>query len=118
MFGLKIHTRLDLLKPNLEEEILDKQDQMVIRSPDREKQFVEGQNVLVRNCRTKRKWTIGCIGKQIGDKHYLEKVDDATWKRHVDQLLPSEKLEENLSDSSPPPNSNLRRSNRISRNEK
>ena len=119
MFGRKLRTRLDLLKPNLEEEVLEKQDQIVRRSPNRERQFVEGQNVLVRTYRTKRKWTRGCIAKQIGDKHYLVKVDDATWKRHVDQLLPSEKLEQKLSDSSPPPlESNLRRSNRISRNEK
>ena len=36
MFGRKIRTRLDLLKPNLEEEVLEKQDQMVRRSPDKD----------------------------------------------------------------------------------
>ena len=71
----------------------------------------------MRNYRTKRKWTRGCIAKQIGDKHYLVKVD-ATWKIHVDQLLPSEKLEQKLSDSSPPPLESNLRFNTISRNEK
>ena len=87
--GRRIRTRLDLVKPNLERRVCEKQanqkqqhDQHV-----RLREFTIGQQVMVRNMGPGPSWVPGEIKQQLSPLTFLVSVADGqTWKRHVDHL--------------------------------
>ena len=87
--GRCIRTQLDLVKPNLERRVWDKQadqkqqhDQLV-----RLREFTIRQQVMVRNMRPGPSWVQGEIKQQLGPLTFLVSVDyGQTWKCHVDHL--------------------------------
>lgn len=90
MYGRNIRTRLDLLKPKASETVLRKQFQMTNSKHvgSNVRQFVPGQNVIVRDYRqNNRKWMPGQISSQTGPLSYKVNIgNDSMWRRHVDQM--------------------------------
>mgnify|MGYP000297765717 CR=1 FL=1 len=56
MLGHPLRTRLDLLKPNLDDMVHGQQDRMIRNSGKIYRNFIEGQKVLVRDYRARDKW--------------------------------------------------------------
>ena len=83
MMGRTVRTRLDLLKPSLQEDVRRKQSEQVSRFGGQERSMEEGDRVLARNYRGGKRWQEGEVLERHGDKHYVIKV-----RRHVDQLAP------------------------------
>ena len=68
LLGRKPRTRLDLIKPNLQSKIENKQqDQKESHDKkSRNRHFVEGESVLVRNHREGEEWLPGCVEERSG----------------------------------------------------
>lgn len=80
MFGRQIRNRLDLMMPNQNTKIDQKQ-------PELHKQFESNDRVAVRDYLSNEKWKFGIVDKRMGRLHYDVKLDDGRqWKRHVDQM--------------------------------
>ena len=84
-----IRTRFDLLKPNLEKQVCQKQAEQV-EQHDRhakERHLFVGQNVMVKNLRPGPAWIPGIIIQQSGPVSFLVEVQDGLkWKRHIDHI--------------------------------
>ena len=85
----QIRTRLDLLRPDRESHVLNKQsqqkDQHDQRARDRE--FFVGQSVMARNLRPGADWVPAVVVERLGPLTYLvETSDRLLWKRHIDLL--------------------------------
>ena len=86
LLGRNVKTRLDLIKPDVTREVNKK----LLQSNNRTcKSFDQNQNVWVRNYRRGPKWVRGTVIEQTGPVLYKVKVNDPTWKRHVEQLRDS-----------------------------
>lgn len=87
--GRSLRTRLDLLKPRLQDTVLEKQSLQKSQHDQhaRERQMEVGNTVMVRNLRPGEAWVSGVIVKRLGPVTYLVDVGEGrTWKRHMDQL--------------------------------
>jgi hypothetical protein len=89
--GRSLRTKLDLLKPNLDDQVQRKQLQaMMYYNSGRFREFEEGQTVVVRDYRGGGKWTPATVKKRIGQLTYEVMTDNTTtpmtWRRHVDQI--------------------------------
>ena len=87
--GRSIRTRLDLLKPDLQEHVEAKQAQQKEQHDTHARCQVFGvnQNVMVKNRHAGPSWIPGKIMQQVGPVTYLVDVNaDNLWKCHVDQL--------------------------------
>ena len=85
----KLCTRFDLLKPNCEERVLEKQAQQKQQHDRRAKsrEWHVGQSVMARNLRPGPNWIPGVIIERAGPLSYvIETEDKQIWRRHVDQL--------------------------------
>ena len=93
--GRKLRTRLDLLRPDLNQTVTNNQAGQK-RQHDQNihpRSFAVDDAVLIKNPKQKIPWLPGVIVKQLGPLTYLIKLDDGRlWKRHVDhlKLLPSQ----------------------------
>ena len=90
-----LRTRLDLLKPKLTDKVSQRQETQK-RFHDgagtKEREFTEGQNVLVENLRgTTPKWISGKIVEKMGPVSYKVEIDGVMHRRHIDQLLPAKR---------------------------
>ena len=87
-----LRTRLDLLRPEPENTVFQKQAKQK-KDHDchtRQREFFIGQRVLTRNMRDGPRWLLGTIVERRGPLTYLVQVaSGAIWKRHVDHLLES-----------------------------
>lgn len=88
MFGRSIRTRLDLIKPSLQDHVKDQQEKshknnFPLRS------FKEGDPVLARDYRSpSQKWKSATIISRSGPVSYTIKTPENTiWKRHSNQLV-------------------------------
>ena len=84
-----LRTQLSLVHPNTEQHVLKKQANQVVQHDQhaKERQFIVGQQVMVRNLRPGHKWISGVITKQLGPVTFLVKTASGmVWKRHVDHL--------------------------------
>ena len=87
-----LRTRFDLLRPELEETVCQKQ---VKQKKDhdlhtRRCEFFVGQRVLVRNLRDGPCWLQGTVIEWKGPLSYLVQLaSGSVWKRHVDHMLES-----------------------------
>lgn len=89
MFGRSLRTRLDLMKPNRREEVLNKQAKML--HVGRERQVSTGQQVMVRDYRRGGKWARGVVQAQTGPRTYEVQVGpNMVWRRHIDQMHSTE----------------------------
>ena len=87
----KIHTRFDLLKPDLESLVNAKQsDQKKYHdSHSQLRQFSSSQLVMAKDFRAQNKWIPGVIVDSSGPVSYnIELQDGKVIKRHVDHLRP------------------------------
>ena len=87
--GRTLPSRLDLLKPNLEQHVKNKQFDVANRRSSVLRTFEPGQTVIVRDYRpsTKLNWVPGTISEKTGPVSYRVQVGhDATWRRHLDQI--------------------------------
>lgn len=88
--GRPLRSRLDLLKPNLQQHVQRKQSSSVLHSQRRPlRTFRVGQHVSARDYRNNgQKWQSGTIASQTGPLTYTVNIgQDLVWRRHVDQLL-------------------------------
>ena len=83
-----LRTRLDVMKPNLNESIRKRlHTQMQShKNSSRLRSFEVDDKVYVRDFRGKEKWAPGIIKKVLGSLVYEVSVGDMTRKRHIDQL--------------------------------
>ncbi|CAC5368187.1 unnamed protein product [Mytilus coruscus] len=79
--GRRLRTRLDTLKPNINERM---QRQRSKTKPCRD--IANGEPVLVRDYRDNNKWKQGVIVHKLGPVTYQVQVGDLVWKRHIDQI--------------------------------
>ena len=86
LLGRNVKTRLDLIKPNVTREVNKK---LLQSNNSTLRAFDHNQNVWVRNYRRGPKWVRGIVIERTGPVLYRVKVDDQTWKRHVEQLRDS-----------------------------
>jgi hypothetical protein len=86
--GRNIKSRLDLVKPNLNKSVTNKQaDQQKPRSYNKNRELNVGQAVWVRQYHNS-KWTIGTIINKLGPRNYeVEVAPGVVWKRHIEQLV-------------------------------
>ena len=87
--GRSLRTRLDLLRPDIEQKVHEKQAHQKTHHDQHAKprQFTVGQPVMVRNLRPGPTWIPGTIAQQLGPVSYLVNVQHGvSWRRHVDHL--------------------------------
>ena len=133
MFGRRLKTRLDLLRPDLRKVVRDQQSRQKsahdLRSRPRE--FAPGSDVFVQNFSSGPTWLAGIILQRRGPVSYLVKLQDGRiFRRHVDhvrvrtssgnkalpdQELPWPDMPTNSSDSSVPTESGNQPTHRSSR---
>ena len=89
LMNRQLRTRLDLLRPNIGVQVANKQaDQKVSHDQhSRDREFMIGQRVMVRNLRPGPTWIPGTIVGRNGPLSYVVQVKgEQTWKRHVEHL--------------------------------
>ena len=89
MIGRSLHTRLDLIRPHIGRQVRDQQDCQ--KTPhdlhSRERGFVLGQQVWVRNMRECPGWIPGVIPGIQGPVSYQVRVaSGALWRQHLDHI--------------------------------
>ena len=79
MFGRKLQTRLDLLKPDLEVAVRKKQTKQKAAHDYHatDHSFEEGASVYVHNQASSPKWIIGTIVKKTGPGSYLVQLENS-----------------------------------------
>ncbi|KAL1448081.1 hypothetical protein MTO96_044159, partial [Rhipicephalus appendiculatus] len=91
MFGRRLRSKQDILKPEVEELVCHQQFIQSSQCSSTARQFAVGDCVLVRNYRGPPRWLPGTVVRQEGPVLYAVKVDTprglAVWHRHQDQLL-------------------------------
>ena len=87
--GRMVRTRLDLMKPNVAEQVLQQQARQkdAHDSHARYRDLHIGKKVMVRNNRPGPTWIPGEIVQKLGPVTYLVDVyGDRPWKCHIDQV--------------------------------
>ena len=85
----EIHARFDLLRPNRESHVRDKQEQQKVDHDRhaRVHQFAVNDPVMVKNFRTGPDWLPATIVACLGPLSYLvQTTDNQVWRRHVDHV--------------------------------
>lgn len=87
--GRDLRNRLDLIKPDVKQRVTNQQTKMSVSSGNKFRELELGQRVLARDYRptAHEKWIHGTIVSRDGPLLYKVDVGNATWKRHIDQLL-------------------------------
>ena len=89
MMGRALRTRLDLLRPNVESQVLKQQasQKQYHDNHSRVRVFTVGDKVLAKNFRAGPKWVQGTIVDCLSSVTYRVKVfHNMLWRRHVDHL--------------------------------
>ena len=84
-----LRTRLDLLRPNQESHVTQKQSQQKATHDKKAKfrEFHVGQTVMARNLRVGDDWVPATVIERTDPVSYLvETTEHQLWKRHIDQL--------------------------------
>ncbi|XP_015778003.1 PREDICTED: uncharacterized protein K02A2.6-like [Acropora digitifera] len=90
-----LRTRLDLVKPNLNRKMVNRQHQQrIIRAANEKgrhrRQLEVGDSVMLRDYRRDLKWRAGLIVNKTGPLMYeVEVAPEIIWRRHIDQLKPT-----------------------------
>ena len=90
LLGRPLRTRLNLLNPNCDTNVANKQASAMQRKASPFREFKEGESVLVRGYRGE-KWLEGKVVSRNGPLSYSVQVPGEVkpWSRHVDQILHS-----------------------------
>ena len=87
--GRKVRTRLDLILPNCQSQVLQRQAQQK-KDHDRSshvRELYTGQRVMARNYRDQNRWLPGTVVQKLGPLTYSVQLDTGSlWRRHIDQL--------------------------------
>ena len=84
-----LRNKLTLLKPDVEQRILCKQEDAIKNSSRRKlRTFAIHEKVFARTYRTSLKWIPGIISKKTGPVSYEIAIEGGTIRRHVDQIIP------------------------------
>ena len=97
-----LHTRFDLLRPNCERHVMEKQGLQKDHKDQhcRDRSWYVGERVMVRNLRPGSDWIPGVVVEILGPVTYLVDVGrDQIWKRHTDQLKSIEEKPPSLTDN-------------------
>ena len=89
LFLRELHTRFNLLQPDYECRVCQKQAEQVSHHDQHSKHrdFVPGQSVMVRNLRPGPKWISGIIIRQLGPLSFLIKLETGVHqKQHMDHI--------------------------------
>ena len=89
LMGRQIRCRLDLLKPDLEAKVRDRQEKMKENHDQsaRERSFSDGDMVYAHNYAPGNKWMRGHIMEHTGPVSCVVQLEDGRrWRRHYDQL--------------------------------
>ena len=104
----QVRTRLDLLRPDLERRVCERQAEQKWQHHQHAKQrelFI-GQKVMAKNLRSRGpRWVPGVVVERLGPLTYLVLVDGGLfWRRHVDLLRKlSTESENNIDPPQSPP---------------
>ena len=94
LMGRPLRTRLDLVKPNRNKKMVNKQhEQSMLAARDKgtpARQIGVGDSVMARDYRGSFKWHQGRVIRKTGPLMYeVQVMPDQIWRRHIDQLLPT-----------------------------
>ncbi|KAJ8333706.1 hypothetical protein SKAU_G00410250 [Synaphobranchus kaupii] len=89
MFGRRVRTRWDLLRPDVHAKVLHKQEKMLEGSNSSRslRDLPSNAAVWVKDFSGKAKWLPGQVLAKTGPMSYQVEVDGKLWRRHVDHLL-------------------------------
>ena len=86
-----LRTLFDLLKPDLEKQVVEKQADQIVQHDQHVKHwsFSTGQKVTAKNFRPGIAWVVGKIEKQLGPLSYLVRIQsNLVWKQVWDLNTP------------------------------
>ena len=89
LMNRQLHTRLDLLRPDIDAQVASKQtDQKISHDQHcQNRELMIGQRVMVHNLRPGHTWIPGKIIERSGPLSYVVQMKgEQLWKRHIDQL--------------------------------
>ena len=89
LMNRQLRTRLDLLRPNMEGQVVNKEANQKVTHDQhsRDREFMIGQRVMARNLRPGPKWIPGTIVGRNGPLSYVVQVEGGqVWKRHIEHL--------------------------------
>ena len=84
-----LRTRFNLLQPDCEKSVLDKQSlqKSAHDHRSRAREWTVGERVMARNLRPGPDWIPGTIAEVLGPVTYIIETDEGQrWKRHADQI--------------------------------
>lgn len=91
MMGRELRTKMQLMRPNVELHVKQKQQEMCAQRNTHPREFELGESVMMRDYRGKDKWIPGTIAQRTGPVSYRVQVDPMTqWRRHADQIAKSQ----------------------------
>ncbi|XP_048775178.2 uncharacterized protein K02A2.6-like [Ostrea edulis] len=91
MMGRELRTKMQLMRPNVESHVKQKQQEMCAQRSAHNREFEPGQSVMMRDYRGNNKWIPGTIAQRTGPVSYRVQVDPMTqWRRHADQIVVSQ----------------------------
>nr|XP_050037752.1 uncharacterized protein K02A2.6-like [Dermacentor andersoni] len=87
----RLRTRLDAVKPSLQQKVSTRQFVQTVRRKQRAREFAVGESVLVRNFRRGAKWLPGIVLGRTGPVSYRVRVETGrgvfAWKRHQNHII-------------------------------
>ena len=88
LMNRQLHTRLDLLRPDIDAQVSNKQaDQKISHDQrSRNRELKIGQRVMVRNLRPGPTWIPGTIIESGPLSYVVQVKGEQVWKRHTEQL--------------------------------
>ena len=88
LYGRQLHTRLDLIRPSVSDNVTQKQQKMMDKSSKKCRSFQVGDKVRTRTFSVKGTgWIEGEITEVLGNRHYTVKAGSQSLKRHIDQII-------------------------------
>ncbi|XP_055615014.1 uncharacterized protein K02A2.6-like [Toxorhynchites rutilus septentrionalis] len=94
VFGRQMKSRLDLLVP------VSAQENSIREEGESVRRFAINERIAARDFLGSSKWQFGTVTERLGKLHYMIELDDGRiWKRHVDQMRPGPKKQNNENDS-------------------
>ena len=101
--GRQLRTRLDLVRPDVNEKVLTKQSEQKDYHDKRSKnrEFYTGESVYVRDV-VKNTWLLGTVTSRTGPMSYIVQLHDGRlWKRHVDHVRSAHVCSEQIPSAEP-----------------
>ena len=88
LFGRRLRTALDIIKPSLSNNMEKNRNDMICRAQNRRtREFSNGQEVFIRNFGVGSRWISGVIVNSSGPLTWLIKLEDGkTVIRHADHI--------------------------------